>query len=116
MKGWSGDVTLTPLDGNDLVRVELRAATGARVHVTDSAGTDTLQVWGTSLRENLIVDTTGGRGQVRQRATTGLTGTGTEIVDDGADRDRPGLHRPLRHGPRRDADAGRRRPHRGAAG
>ena len=84
VKGWSGDVTLTPLEGNDLVRVELRAATGARVHVTDSAGTDTLQVWGTSLRENIIVDTSGTRGLVRQRATTGLTGTGTEIVDDGS--------------------------------
>ncbi len=65
-RAWTGDATLTPLGGNDVVRVELRDALGTRVHVTDSAGTDRLEVWGTSLRDDLVVDVTGGRGQVRR--------------------------------------------------
>ena len=63
---WTGAATLTPLGGNDVVRVELRGAVGTRVHIDDSAGTDRLEVWGTSLRDDLVVDVAAGRGQVRR--------------------------------------------------
>ena len=63
---WTGTATLTPLGDDDVVRVELRGAIGTRVHIDDSAGTDRLEVWGTSLRDDLVVDVVGGRGQVRR--------------------------------------------------
>ena len=63
---WTGDVTLNLAGNANLVRVELTNATGARIHV-DGVGTgNALQVWGTSLREDLIVDTASGRGRIRQ--------------------------------------------------
>ncbi|HSF97125.1 MAG TPA: calcium-binding protein, partial [Ornithinibacter sp.] len=65
-QGWTGDATIATLGGDDVVRVELRQATGARIHLTDTTGDDRLEVWGTSQRDDLVVDVTSGRGQVRQ--------------------------------------------------
>ena len=64
---WTGDVTLTTPGNGDLVRVELNGATGARVHVTGAGTGNALQVFGTSLREDLVLDTIGGpRSRIRQ--------------------------------------------------
>ena len=67
-EGWTGDATIATLGGDDVVRVDLRQATGARIHLTDTTGADRLEVWGTSQRDDLVVDVTGGRGTVRQVA------------------------------------------------
>ena len=82
VRSWHGDATLTTKAGNDLVRVALNGANGARVHVTDGGGTDRLEVWGTALRENVLVDTLDGRGRVRTRAANTTTAdAGTDATD-----------------------------------
>ena len=63
---WTGDVTLNLAGNGNLVRVELTSATGARVHVNGVGTGNALQVWGTSLREDLVVDIASGRGRIRQ--------------------------------------------------
>ena len=70
-QGWTGDLTLTTGTSADVVRVELLGATGARIHLTDNGGTaDRLEVWGTSLREDLVVEKdSNGRGLIHQRST-----------------------------------------------
>ena len=65
-QGWTGDATIATLGGDDVIRVELRQATGARIHLTDTTGADRLEVWGTSQRDDLVVDVSGVRGTVRQ--------------------------------------------------
>jgi Ca2+-binding RTX toxin-like protein len=79
VSAWTGDATLAPLGGDDRIRVELNKASGARIHIDGSSGTDTLDVYGTSQRENLILDTdthlSGGLAQLHQ-----VTDTGSDLV------------------------------------
>ncbi|MGB7961606.1 MAG: calcium-binding protein [Propionicimonas sp.] len=63
---WTGTATLNPLGGADLIRVELRGAGGATTTVTASEGDDTLQVLGTSQREDVVVSS----GEIKARTTT----------------------------------------------
>ncbi|HEX5857107.1 MAG TPA: hypothetical protein VFY91_03265, partial [Microbacterium sp.] len=53
---WTGTAFLDAGAGNDLVRIELTRSTGMAVHVKDSAGTDRLEVWGSTAPDDLIVD------------------------------------------------------------
>ena len=79
-QAWTGEANLVTLGGDDVVRVELREAAGALVHLTDSAGTaDRLEVWGTALREDLLVDTVSSRGRIRLQS--GSTGVGAGVLD-----------------------------------
>jgi hypothetical protein len=77
VSGWSGTASVRTLDGDDLVRVELRNADGARISVDAGTGADRLEVYGTSLRDNVLVDVQGGKGWIRTRRDT-------ETADDGA--------------------------------
>nr|NLI49987.1 calcium-binding protein [Propionibacterium sp.] len=79
-QAWTGEVRLWPLAGDDYVRVELRGAGAAQVHVDDVAGADLLEVYGTSLREDLIVDTDGDRSRITQLAISETDVTTTRVV------------------------------------
>ncbi|NMM32989.1 MAG: calcium-binding protein, partial [Phycicoccus sp.] len=89
---WTGNATINPGGGNDLIRVELTRSTGLVVHVADSTGTDTLAIWGSTAPDDLIVDMDGANGRTRRvsfadtgfMATLGtITHVGVEFVEIG---------------------------------
>ncbi|MDQ7993168.1 MAG: calcium-binding protein, partial [Propionicimonas sp.] len=67
--GWTGLLAIQPGGGDDTVRVELRNAGNARITVAASDGNDTLLVYGTSQREDIVVTA----GQIL--ASSSITGT-----------------------------------------
>ncbi len=54
---WTGTAYVDPGAGDDLVRVELTRSQGMTVHVIGSAGSDRLEIWGSTAPDDLIVDT-----------------------------------------------------------
>ena len=84
--GWTGEVTINALGGDDLVVVSTRDSAdvnGSQVHVNGGTGSDRLVVDGTSLREDVVVDRVSGRSRITSTEWAPTKRTTSTVVDHG---------------------------------